>query len=96
MDKEQKVTNMTETVWANALLSDNQLLFWHIGNKQKTCWLDFASNFYKNSIPPLIYMNCHKIHIESKQFLKTQEKEIDSFFRQWDLVFNFFNYNKQQ
>lgn len=56
-----------KSVWANALLSDNKILFWYIGNECKSK-LDFYKDFYYAGIQYSEYEKEHKLKLVKKEF----------------------------
>lgn len=55
-----------EEVWANALLSDGEILFWHTG-RERIDFFDFNKDFYYAGIG-VEYAAAHKLELVKKKF----------------------------
>ena len=57
---------MSDTVWANACLSDGKILFWYTGSKCQTVY-DFYKDFYYACINLTEYEKQHKLELAQKE-----------------------------
>ena len=56
------------TVYANALLSDEKILFWYTGDKCDG-WSDFYKDFYYAGINAIEYSQAHTLRVASMGFI---------------------------
>ena len=79
-------------IWANALLSDGQILFWYTGSE---CGqpIDFYKDFYYAGINMTEYESTHKLELAKKKFTenidgdnrKIFEELAPDFYRQYKI-----------
>jgi len=72
------------TVYANALLSDGEILFWYTGDECKA-WYDFYKDFYYAGINSVEYEKTHDLQLVKMGFIDPTEDWDYS-----DLIFNSF------
>lgn len=65
-------------IYANALLSDNKILFWYVGPNQMDIY-DWYKDFYYSGINQLDYFSKHEITCVSNSFDTTEETNNDVF-----------------
>ena len=58
-----------EEVWANALLSDGEILFWYTGSECKDPY-EFYKDFYYSHINMIEYGKSHKLEIAKMKFVE--------------------------
>lgn len=64
----------TKIVWANALLSDGEILFWYTGSKCEH-FSDFYKDFYFSGLNMTEYSKNHKLEVRSIGFVDETEDE---------------------
>ena len=63
------------TIWANALLSNGEILFWYTGS-ECTEWYDFYKDFYYADIDAIEYEKTHDLQIAKIGFVDcTDDKD---------------------
>lgn len=65
-------------VWANALLSDGQLLFWWTGDECESIY-DFYKDFYYSGLPQ-DYEKYHKLELVKQSFRQETHEDNDRIF----------------
>ena len=66
-------------VWANALLSDGEILFWYIGDRCGTPH-DFYKDFYYAGLNLIDYAKFHHLEVQRMGFLdETEDKRYNNF-----------------
>lgn len=64
-----------KTIWANALLSDGEILFWYIGQSPCLEWQEFYKDFYYSGINATEYEKNHKLKIVKMGFIDSTENQ---------------------
>lgn len=78
-----------KSIWANALLSDGEILFWYTGDKCND-WYDFYKDFYYARINSTEYEKSHKLELVCKELdgadnNKAFEVDAPNFYRQYEI-----------
>lgn len=61
-------------VWANALLSDGEILFWYTGSECKEPY-EFYKDFYYSNINMIEYEKTHKLEIAKRSFIEHSDDD---------------------
>lgn len=64
-----------KTIWANALLSDGEILFWYIGQSPCLEWQEFYKDFYYSGINANEYEKNHELKIVKMGFVDSTENQ---------------------
>lgn len=62
------------TVWANALLSDGEILFWYTGDECSE-WTDFYKDFYYARINSVEYEQKHDLRLAKMAFVDVTDDD---------------------
>lgn len=77
-----------QTIYANALLSDGEILFWSTGQNKKGIY-DFYKDFYYAGMNQTEYFKTHDMSVKTMEFSYEVEKEFDDEDRLYNyLIFN--------
>lgn len=64
-----------KTIWANALLSDGEILFWYTGQSPCLDWHEFYKDFYYSHINAVEYEKQHQLKVVNMGFVDNTTNE---------------------